>query len=212
MKRYKGIIFDLDGVICSTDNLHYQAWLKISKSLGLKFDEEINNQLRGIGRSESLRIILNINNKNMEDDEIEKIATEKNEIYVNLLDSMSESNVSEDVSNTLKELKLRNIKIAIGSSSRNAKLILHKLGLYDMFDAISDGNNITDTKPDPEVFLLAAQYIELNPNDCLVVEDADVGIEAAIRGGFDSAGISVASENPNATYRIHKLTEILDKV
>lgn len=145
MKRYKGIIFDLDGVICSTDNLHYQAWLKISKSLGLKFDEEINNQLRGIGRSESLRIILNINNKNMEDDEIEKIATEKNEIYVNLLDSMSESNVSEDVSNTLKELKLRNIKIAIGSSSRNAKLILHKLGLYDMFDAISDGNNITST-------------------------------------------------------------------
>jgi len=210
--KYKGIIFDLDGVICSTDHLHYLAWKEIADDLGIYFDEEINNRLRGISRMESLGIILENYNGTLSEAEKEELAEQKNTTYRRLLLRLTEADLSESVKMTLKELRQRGLVLSIGSSSKNAVLILRQLGLADYFDAISDGNNISETKPAPEVFLKAADFMQLSPDECLVVEDAKMGIEAAVRGGFTSAGIGDAAGYEKATYGISDMKELLDIV
>ncbi len=209
MKNYKGLIFDLDGVICSTDQLHYEAWKKIAQDLNLSFNKQMNDKLRGIGRDESFEIIVKENHISMNQYQIKNYAKLKNEVYLQLLESMDPSDLSEEVANTLIQIKKLGYKIAIGSSSRNAKAILDKLGIIEWFDAISDGTNIQNGKPNPEVFIKAADYLGLKPEDCLIIEDADVGIEAANQGGFDSAGIGVASHNSNSTYQLNQFKELL---
>ncbi|GHU89816.1 beta-phosphoglucomutase [Clostridia bacterium] len=194
MRIYKGVIFDLDGVICHTDKYHYQAWKALADRLGVAFDEVKNNRLRGVSRMESLAIVLEDYGKPLTDAEKTALASEKNAQYVRLLQDMTPADLPDEVSGTLKTLKNAELKLAIGSSSRNARLILERIGLGTFFDAISDGNNITRSKPDPEVFLKAAGFIGLTPSDCLVVEDAKAGIEAAAAGGFDSAGIGDARD------------------
>ena len=169
--KFKGVIFDLDGVLCFTDDYHYQAWKSLADDLNIYFDREINNRLRGVSRMASLDIVLEKSNKQYSDEEKIALATKKNDIYVKLLDNITENDCSNEVRNTLLELKRRGIKIAIGSSSKNTPKILNRLGIYSYFDAISDGNNITHSKPNPEVFLKAAQFINENPQDCLIVED-----------------------------------------
>ena len=174
--KFKGVIFDLDGVLCFTDDYHYQAWKSLADDLNIYFDREINNRLRGVSRMASLDIVLEKSNKSYTKEEKIALATKKNDIYVKLLDNITENDCSNEVRNTLLELKRRGIKIAIGSSSKNTPKILNRLGIYSYFDAISDGNNITHSKPNPEVFLKAAQFINENPQDCLIVEDAIAGI------------------------------------
>lgn len=207
---YKGIIFDLDGVLVHTDSLHYKAWKQIADRFNIPFDEVVNNRLRGVSRMESLRIILEKSERIFSFEEQEQLAEEKNEIYKQLLVSMNEKDVDADVRNTLKALKEKGLKLAIGSSSKNTKAILNQVKLYDYFDAISDGTNIVKTKPDPEVFIKAAEFIRLNPKDCLVVEDAKAGVEAAINGGFDSAGINDVVQYKIARYNLLKFSDLLN--
>ncbi|XCP86233.1 beta-phosphoglucomutase [Roseburia hominis] len=206
----KGIIFDLDGVICFTDKYHYIAWKKLADKEGIYFDETINNRLRGVSRMESLEIILERAKKSYTEEEKVAMAEEKNAIYVELLKEMTEADLSEEVKETLQKLRECGLKLAIGSSSKNAKIILRQLGLEDFFDAISDGTNITKSKPDPEVFLKAAGFIGEDPADCLVVEDAKAGIEAATAGGFKSAGLGEATEHPEVTYKLTSFRDLLE--
>ncbi len=206
----KAIIFDLDGVICFTDKYHYQAWKQLADKEGIYFDETINNRLRGVSRMDSLEIILERADKEYTQEEKEAMAAEKNATYVELLKEMSPADLSDEVRNTLETLRTRGYKLAIGSSSKNTKTILGRIGLGDFFDAISDGTNITKSKPDPEVFLKAAEFVGEDPADCLVVEDAHAGIDAAVAGGFESAGIGEAAEHPQVTYKMSTFADLLD--
>ena len=208
--KFKGVIFDLDGVLCFTDDYHYQAWKSLADDLNIYFDREINNRLRGVSRMASLDIVLEKSNKQYSDEEKIALATKKNDIYVKLLDNITENDCSNEVRNTLLELKRRGIKIAIGSSSKNTPKILNRLGIYSYFDAISDGNNITHSKPNPEVFLKAAEFINENPQDCLIVEDAIAGIDAGIAGGFKTAAIGDATKYDKPDYKLNKLSDLLD--
>lgn len=209
MRKYDAVIFDLDGVICSTDEYHYLAWKELADSLALPFDRQYNNRLRGVSRLESLNLILDLGERQYSDEEKQAMAQKKNDTYRRLLAKMSPADVSDDVLSTLNELK-KKYPLAIGSSSRNTKFILSRIGLADFFDAVIDGNDIIASKPDPEVFLKAADALSQQPSSCLVVEDAAAGIEAAVRGGFDSAGIGDASRLDGATYHIERLSDLLD--
>ncbi len=206
----KGIIFDLDGVLLSTDEYHFLAWQVIAKKLNIPFDRNINNKLRGLSRMDSLNIILSYSNNKYTDEEKETFAYEKNEIYKKYLERMSPSDVTLEVRNTLEELRKLGYKLAIGSSSKNTKLILEKTDLNKYFDAVSDGNNISRSKPDPEVFLKAAEYLSLKPNECVIVEDAYAGIDAGFNGKFKTIGIGFASEYDKTDYPIKSLKDILD--
>lgn len=208
--KYKAVIFDLDGVICFTDEYHYKAWKQLADKMGIPFDRTVNERLRGVSRMDSLEIILEkYTGPELSAEEKEKLATEKNEIYKKSLENMSPSDLSDEVRETLNALRGKGIKLAIGSSSKNTKFILEQIGLGDYFDAISDGTNITRSKPDPEVFIKAASFVLEDPKDCLVIEDAEAGIDAAVAGGFDSAGIGSASEYSKATYHLNTFKDIL---
>lgn len=211
--KYRAVIFDLDGVICHTDHYHYLAWKQLADRLGIYFDLTINNRLRGVSRMDSLDIILERwDGEPFTDKQKEEFATEKNERYKILLNEMSPSDLSAEVKSTLEELRARGYLLAIGSSSRNARLILGRIGLGDYFDAISDGNNITHSKPHPEVFLKAAEYVSCEPSACLVVEDAKAGVDAAIAAGMDSAAIGDASSYEKATYSLSTFSELIKVV
>lgn len=206
----KGIIFDLDGVIVFTDELHYEAWKTMADEMGIYFDKEINNLLRGVSRMESLEIILrNYHGEALSYEEKSALALKKNDIYKKLLEKMQPSDVTDSVRNTLKALKEQGYCLAIGSSSKNAKYILERVQLIDLFDAISDGTNITNSKPDPEVFIKGAEFLGLEPKHCLVVEDADAGIEAALAGGMHSAAIGNATKSGKAEYNLESFEDLL---
>lgn len=208
--QYKAIIFDLDGVICHTDHYHYLAWKQLADRIGVYFDETINNRLRGVSRMESLAIILEKwEGAPLSDEEKMKMAEEKNAIYKELLKQMSTKDLSDEVKETLNYLRSIGLKLAIGSSSKNAKFILSQIGLDGFFDEISDGNNITKSKPDPEVFLMAADYLHIEPADCLVIEDAKAGIDAAKAAGMDSAAIGDAVGYSQATYNLLTFSELI---
>ena len=200
--KYKGIIFDLDGVICSTDEYHYQAWKALADKLGIPFDRERNNQLRGVSRMASLDILLGDRGSVYTECAKQKMAEEKNDLYREMLGRMSPLDLNREVRKTLFMIRKTGIRMAIGSSSRNTPYILDRIGLEEFFDAVSDGNNIARSKPDPEVFLKAAEMLGLQPADCLVVEDAHSGVEAAVKGGFDCAAIGDAKEDARATYHL----------
>lgn len=207
--NYKGVIFDLDGVICFTDQYHYLAWKEMADEIGVYFDEKINNRLRGVSRMASLDIILERSDKEYSTNEKETLAYKKNEIYKKLLLKMTPDDLSDEVKETLDSLRADGYKLAIGSSSKNTKLILKQIGLEKYFDAISDGTNITHSKPHPEVFLKAAEYLGLKPEECLVVEDAVAGIDAAVAGGFESAGIGEAGSYEKTTYPLQSFSDLL---
>ncbi|MBQ8093620.1 MAG: beta-phosphoglucomutase [Clostridia bacterium] len=208
MKRYSGVIFDMDGVICSTAEYHYQSWKAVTDEIGVYFDKSINNRLRGISRMDSLEIILEQSKHFFSLKEKEAFAEKKNAIYLELIQNITPADLSCEVRSTLDELRAFGLKLAIGSSSRNTGVILERLGLSGFFDAVSDGNNIEKGKPDPQVFTMAAAYIGLLPAECLVVEDAEAGILAAANGGFDSAGLDEAAVCGKATYSIKAFSEL----
>lgn len=207
--KYKAVIFDLDGVICHTDMYHYQAWKQIADELGIYFDEEINNRLRGVSRMESFEIILERYEGTMSLEDKVVYTTRKNEAYKELLKNMSPADLSPEVKETLDGLRAKGLKLAIGSSSKNAGFILERLGLDGYFDAVSDGNNITRSKPDQEVFVKAAQLVGEASGDCLVVEDAKAGLEAAIGGGMDCAAMGDAVASGLATYDLTEFSDLL---
>ena len=205
----KAIIFDLDGVLLSTDELHYAAWKSVADELGVSFDRQVNNRLRGVSRMASLEIILEHGHLALSPEEKEAVAARKNDRYRALLMTLSPADVAPEVRETLSALKDRGLKLAIGSSSRNTKLILAQTDLSRYFDAVSDGTNITRSKPDPEVFVKAAAFLGLDPVDCAVVEDAVAGIDAANAGGFLSIGIGDAAAYAKTDRRIDSLPELL---
>ena len=207
------IIFDLDGVLVFTDKFHYKAWKKLADSIGVYFDEEINNRLRGVSRMDSLDIILEkYEGETMSSERKRELADTKNAAYRELLATLTEDDVSMEVRDTLAELKKKGIRIAIGSSSKNAKFIIEQVGLTGVFDAISDGTNITHSKPDPEVFLKAAEFLGEDPSTCMVVEDAEAGIDAAIAGGMYSAAIGDAVGCNKADYTLNSISDVLNLV
>ncbi len=207
--KYKGIIFDLDGVICSTDEYHYLAWKALADRLGIPFDRERNNLLRGVSRMASLEIVLEKSEQTYTDEEKAAFAEEKNTAYRELLGRMSPADLSDDVKITLEALRKTDLKLAIGSSSKNTPFILERIGLRNFFNAVADGNCITHSKPYPEVFLKAAGMIGLQPTDCLVVEDAHAGVEAARAGGFDCAAMGDAKDDERADWHLQKFSDLL---
>lgn len=208
MPHYSGIIFDLDGVLVHTDQYHYLAWKRLADRLGIPFDEEINRRLLGISRMDSLEIILKQGPRQYTMAEKEALAAEKNETYRAFLQGMTPADVAPEVRHALLTLHAAGWKLAVGSSSRNAALILKKTALTELFDAIVDGNAITRAKPDPEVFLRAAAALGLPPESCLVIEDAEAGLRAAIAGGMMPIAIGAAAESPLAKRRIRSLAEL----
>ena len=209
--NYKGIIFDLDGVICSTDEYHYRAWKRMADTMGVYFDRTINNRLRGVARMECLEIILErYEGEPLTAEKKVALTTLKNDMYRESLKEMSTADLSGEVKTTLDTLRARGLKLAIGSSSKNAPFILGQLGLGTYFDAISDGNNITRSKPDPEVFLKAADFLGLEPADCLVVEDAVSGAEAGHAGGMKVACVGDAAREKAGDYNLTSFAQLLE--
>ncbi len=207
----RGVIFDLDGVICFTDEYHYRAWKAMADEMGIYFDRSINNRLRGVSRMASLEIILErYNGPVLSGEEKQALAEKKNDLYRELLAQMSPADLSAEVKETLDALRDRGLKLAIGSSSKNAPFILQRIGLDGYFDAISDGNNITRSKPDPEVFLKAAEYLGLAPQDCLVVEDAVAGAQAGKAGGLTVACVGDAAEAKAGNYNMTSFSQLLE--
>lgn len=204
----KAVIFDLDGVLVSTDDYHYLAWKKMADKEGIPFTEEINHRLRGVSRMASLDIILEKADKPYSPSEKESLATYKNDIYKESLNNLNPQHLLSNALNIIDYLKSKDIKIAIGSSSKNTKKILKQLEITELFDAIADGTDITKSKPDPQVFLIAAKRLNIEPENCFVIEDAIAGIEAAKAAGMIAVAINDATKSEKADYKINDLIEL----
>jgi beta-phosphoglucomutase len=209
--QYKAVIFDLDGVLVFTDKYHYLAWKKLADKLGIEFTEKDNDRLRGVSREESLDIILEkYKGEPISPEKKKEYLEEKNNTYRESLGEMNRDDVSEQVRQTLKKLKDARYRLAIGSSSKNTAYILERCELTDCFEAVADGTMITRSKPDPEVFLKAAELLSENPADCLVVEDADAGVTAAHAAGMDVAAIGAATASGRADHELSKFEDLYD--
>ncbi len=206
--NWKAVIFDLDGVICSTDEYHYAAWKALADTLGVPFSREKNNRLRGVSRMESLDILLEDCPRAFAPAEKAAMAAQKNEAYRAQLAQMSPADLAPEVRRTLDELRGMGLALAIGSSSKNAPLILRQIGLGGYFNAVVDGNGITKSKPDPEVFLKAAAMLGTPPPECLVVEDAVAGAEAARAGDMAVACVGDAAAKKAGDYNLCTLAEL----
>jgi len=211
--KFKAVIFDLDGVICFTDEYHYRAWKAMADEMGIPFDRTVNNRLRGVSRMASLDIILEkYTGPALSQADKEKLAQKKNDLYRASLAEMSPKDLSDEVRETLNTLRDMGLRLAIGSSSKNTPFILGQIGLAGFFDAVSDGNNITRSKPDPEVFVKAAEMLGLAPDLCLVVEDAVSGAEAGHAGGMKVACLGDAAEHGAGDYNMRSIRELIDIV
>lgn len=208
MKNIEAVIFDLDGVIVSTDEYHFLAWEQLAGSEGIPFSREDNERLRGVSRMESLDILLEKAPRGFSASEKEEMATRKNTIYRESLRALSADDILPGVADVLKGLRERGIKIAIGSSSKNAGPILLAIGLGKTFDAVVDGTHIVRSKPDPEVFLLAGERLGVPADQCLVVEDADAGVDAGIAAGMSVLAVGSAVAHPGATIRAADLSKV----
>ncbi len=185
----KGCIFDLDGVIVDTAKYHFLAWQRLAEEMGFDFTEDHNEALKGVSRMASLEILLRVGGIVKDDEEKIELATRKNNWYVEYISHMTPEEILPGSIDLLNLLRSEGILTAIGSASRNAGMILDRIGLRTMFDAIVDGNKIHSAKPDPEVFLKGAEELGLAPENCVVFEDAQAGIEAAIAGGMKCIGV-----------------------
>ena len=204
----KALLFDLDGVIVDTAIFHYQAWRRMANSLGFDITDEFNEQLKGISRTESLDIILTHGSLMLSDEKKAQLAAQKNEWYLELVSQMTPANILPGVTDFFVQVKAAGLKTAIGSVSKNARLILERISMLDDFDAIIDGTKISRGKPDPEVFLKGALELAVQPDECVVFEDAVAGIEAAKRGGMRAVGIGEPTVLTQADLVVASLAEI----
>ena len=188
-RRIKGLIFDLDGVLVTTEHNHFIAWKNTAEIVGIPFNEEDNEQLKGISRVDSLKKILELGNKSISEETFNELLTKKNEYYLNSIADINQSHLLPGVLNVLKTAQLHGLKCAVGSSSKNARFILSKLQIDSYFSVIVDGNDVLNPKPHPEVFLKGAQQMGLEPFECIVFEDAKSGVQAAKEGGFSAIGV-----------------------
>jgi beta-phosphoglucomutase len=189
----KGIIFDLDGVIVNTERNHFFAWKRIAERLDIDFDESDNELLKGLNRRDSLEKLLALKGGTLEENLFDDVLDKKNRFYLNSLDKLSRSDILPGVVDVLNSARENGVSLSVGSSSKNAKFILDKLRLSEYFEIVIDGNGVTSPKPHPEVFLNAAKGMSLDPAECVVLEDAASGVEAAKAGGFKVIGVG----NPN---------------
>lgn len=204
----KGVIFDLDGVLVATDQLHYLAWKRLAQELGImNFTQEDNIRQRGVSRMASLQIVLEKSNRHYTEQEKADFAEKKNQYYIDSLINLTEEAILPNATETVTLLHERKIRIAVGSASKNAPLILQRTGLLPLIDKVSCGLDITRSKPDPQVFLIAAEKLALKPAECLVVEDADAGIQAAKAAGMKSLALGPAKNNPLANYHAASLAD-----
>ncbi len=208
MEKIKGLIFDLDGVIVDTAKYHYLAWKALALELNIPFTERDNEKLKGVSRRKSFEIILEIGNMVMSEEEKEKYCTKKNNIYLEYIDKLKEEEVLKGVKKFIADAREKGYKIALGSASKNAGLILSKLNLTGAFDAVIDGTKVEKAKPDPEVFLLGARALGVDKEACIVFEDAKAGVEAAHNGGMKAVGIGTKENLPNADLCISGLENI----
>ncbi|MDD4644447.1 MAG: beta-phosphoglucomutase [Bacteroidales bacterium] len=185
----KACIFDLDGVVVDTARYHYLAWKRLADGLGFDFTEVHNERLKGVSRMASLNIMLEVGGLTLPDDEKQKLAAQKNEWYLAYIQKMTPADILPGVNEFLRLTRSAGMKIALGTASKNAGTILARIGLSATFDAIIDGNRVTNAKPDPEVFLLAARDLKTDPENCVVFEDAIAGVEAAHNGGMKCIGV-----------------------
>ncbi len=207
----KGIIFDLDGVLVSTDEMHYQAWKRLAEELGITgFTKEDNRRQRGVSRMASLEVVLEKSDKVYSEKEKLVLADRKNNYYLELLEDMDDSAVLSGVKEVLADLKRRKLLLAVGSASKNAPAILEKTGLMPYLDKVSCGLDTTKSKPDPEVFLVAAKKLALSPEECLVVEDSAAGIEAAKAGNMLSLGVGPFYNAMGADFEAEGLHKVSD--
>ena len=206
--KFKAVIFDLDGVLVSTDEQHYQGWKALCDRLGIPFDREVNNRFRGVSRMACVDILEELSGQSWTDERKQEYATWKNEPYRSLLSELSPASVTREVRETLDRLRAGGLLLAVGSSSKNAGFILERIGLGGYFDAVSDGNNISRSKPDPEVFQKAAQFLGVPPELCLVVEDAVSGVEAAHNAGMLAASLGDAAKNGAGDYVMSSFGEL----
>lgn len=204
----KGFIFDLDGVIVDTAKYHFLAWKKLANDLGIDFTEEENEQLKGVSRVKSLEKILAWGNKTLSEKDFKAQMAKKNEDYLDHIAKMDESEILPDVPKILNYLSENNQPISLGSASKNARTILERVNLKEKFDAIVDGNDVTKAKPDPEVFLIAAKLLDIEPEDCIVFEDSVAGVEAANVANMTSIGIGSENVLGHAKYVFKDFTEI----
>ncbi len=203
-----GFIFDLDGVIVDTAKYHYLAWKNLAEELGFEFTKEQNELFKGVSRKRCLEILLDIGNVTASKQDFDRWMIEKNEDYLKYIEKMDESEILPEVPRVLKFLKQKQVPIALGSASKNARPILEKVKLLSYFDTIVDGNNVTKAKPNPEVFLIAARELEVKPENCVVFEDAVAGIQAANNAKMKSIGIGDAKILTKAKHNFNDFTEI----
>lgn len=188
----KGFLFDLDGVIVDTAVFHFQAWRRLAQKLGGDFTEEQNEQLKGVSRVDSLKKIIEWTGATVSDEEFQTLMVEKNEWYLELVQGLGPQDALPGALDFLQTAYDQGLKIALGSASKNAPMILEKLGITPLFTAIIDGNNVVNGKPHPEVFLKGAEALGLEPSECVVFEDSIAGVQAAKTGGMSSVGIGDA--------------------
>jgi beta-phosphoglucomutase len=203
-----GFIFDLDGVIVDTAKYHFLAWRNLAEELGFEFTEEQNELFKGVSRKRCLEILLDIGNIQATQEQFDRWMVEKNVDYLQYIEKMNASEILPDVPRVLDFLKERQIPIALGSASKNARPILEKVELLHYFDFIVDGNNVTKAKPDPEVFLIAAEKLGVHPDNCVVFEDAVAGIQAANAAKMKSIGIGDRTILSEAEYNFKDFTEM----
>lgn len=196
----KAVIFDLDGVIVDTAHYHYVVWQKLAKELGITFTEKENEKLKGVSRMRSLEIILELGGISLSDEKKEELATKKNSWFVDYIEAIKPEEIFKGVKQMLNSLRENGYKVALASSSKNAETVLRLLEIKGFFDAVVDGTMIIKSKPDPEIFLLAASKVGVNPNECVVFEDAEAGVEAAIAAGMKCVGVGSADQLSKANF------------
>lgn len=204
----RGCIFDLDGVIVDTAQYHFLAWKRLAGQLGIPFTEEDNERLKGVSRMDSLEIILEIGGTSLSEEMKRKYAGLKNDWYVDYISRMTPEEILPGSIEFINELREAGIKTALGSASKNSPMILERLGISHLFDAVADGNLVAKAKPDPAVFLAAARMISLNPAQCVVFEDAAAGVQAALNAGMTCVGVGSQEILCQAHYIIKGLYEM----
>ena len=208
MMRIGACIFDLDGVIVDTAVYHFLAWRRLADQLRIPFTKEDNERLKGVSRMASLEIILEIGGSKLNDDRKQEYATLKNNWYIDYISKMTSNEILPGSLSFINELRDANIRVAIGSASKNTPLILKQVGILELFDAVVDGNNVRNAKPDPEVFLKAARMLGIKPENCVVFEDAIAGVQAALNAGMMCIGVGSANILSKAHFVISGLNEM----